>query len=139
MEDLVTWGATDPDKRIVETPTDKPVPTAKETLERSVIYFIAPEPGRVGSRAGAAGRARGRVAEPDYTPGAFYQRYNGNGMDLNRDWPGVGYTLPALLARPPSPRCARSVTRPPRDPGERSRPTIRSASGSPAGSTCTAS
>ncbi|MBW3621058.1 MAG: hypothetical protein KY461_12505, partial [Actinobacteria bacterium] len=27
--------------------------------------------------------------------GVFYQRYNGNGMDLNRDWPTVGYSDPA--------------------------------------------
>ena len=92
MEDLVTWGATRPDKRIVEAPTEKPVPTAGETLARSVIYFILPNPD---------GWARGQVApaeledgspNPQYTPGAFFQRYNGNGMDLNRDWPGMGYS-----------------------------------------------
>src|SRR5688572_5304073 len=92
MEDLVTWAATDPDKPIVEAPTDKPVPTAGETVSRSVIYFLLPNPD---------GWARGQVApaeledgspNPAYTPGAFYQRYNGNGMDLNRDWPGMGYS-----------------------------------------------
>jgi CARDB/Zinc carboxypeptidase len=92
MEDLVTWAATSPAKRIVEAPTDKPVPTAKDSLERSVIYFILPNPD---------GWARGQVHPAEledgspnlnYTPGVFYQRYNGNGMDLNRDWPGVGYT-----------------------------------------------
>jgi hypothetical protein len=92
MEDLVTWAATAPGKSIVEAPTNKPVPTARETLERSVIYFILPNPD---------GWARGQVAPAEledgspnlqYTPGAFFQRYNGNGMDLNRDWPGVGYT-----------------------------------------------
>lgn len=92
MEDLVTWAATNPAKRIVEAPTEKPVPTAGETLARSVIYFILPNPD---------GWARGQVApaeledgspNPQYTPGAFYQRYNGNGMDLNRDWPGMGYS-----------------------------------------------
>jgi len=92
MEDLVTWAATTPDKKIVEAPTNKPVPSAGETLARSVIYFILPNPD---------GWARGEVApaelqdgspNPAYQPGAFYQRYNGNGMDLNRDWPGVGYS-----------------------------------------------
>ena len=92
MEDLVTWAATSPEQRIVEAPTAKPVPTAGETLSRSVIYFILPNPD---------GWARGQVAPAEledgspnlnYTPGAFFQRYNGNGMDLNRDWPGMGYS-----------------------------------------------
>jgi hypothetical protein len=92
MEDLVTWAANTPDKKIVEAPTDKPVPTAGETLSRSVIYFLLPNPD---------GWARGQVAPAEledgspnlsYTPGAFFQRYNGNGMDLNRDWPGMGYS-----------------------------------------------
>lgn len=92
MEDLVTWAATSPDKKIVEGPTQKPVPTAGETLRRSVIYFILPNPD---------GWARGQVApaeledgnvNPAYLPGAYFQRYNGNGMDLNRDWPGMGYS-----------------------------------------------
>jgi hypothetical protein len=92
MEDLVTWAALTPDKKIVEGPTEKPVPTAGETLARSVIYFILPNPD---------GWSRGQVApaeledgapNPAYLPGAFFQRYNGNGMDLNRDWPGMGYS-----------------------------------------------
>jgi hypothetical protein len=92
MEDLVTWAATSPDRKIVEAATEKPVPTAKDTLERAVAYFMLPNPD---------GWARGQVAPAEledgspnlnYQPGAFYQRYNGNGMDLNRDWPGVGYT-----------------------------------------------
>jgi len=92
MEDLVTWAATTPVKKIVEAPTEKPVPTAGETLARSVIYFMLPNPD---------GWARGQVAPAEledgspnlsYTPGAFYQRYNGNGMDGNRDWPGMGYS-----------------------------------------------
>ncbi|MCI0347358.1 MAG: hypothetical protein L0221_18245 [Chloroflexi bacterium] len=92
MEDLVTWAALTPEQKIVEAPTAKPVPTAAETLSRSVIYIILPNPD---------GWARGQVAPAEledgspnlnYTPGAFYQRYNGNGMDLNRDWPGMGYS-----------------------------------------------
>lgn len=112
MEDLVTWGATDPDNLIVETQTDDPVPTAKETLERSVVYFIFPNPD---------GWARGQVQpaeledgspNPSYTPGAFYQRYNGNGMDLNRDWPGVGYTYrPYSPASEPEVRAYRDALR----------------------------
>jgi hypothetical protein len=92
MEDLVTWAALTPGKKIVEGPTTKPVPPAGETLSRAVIYFMLPNPD---------GWARGQVApaeledgspNPAYTPGAFFQRYNGNGMDLNRDWPGMGYS-----------------------------------------------
>ncbi len=92
MEDLVTWAANQPDRRIVEGKTLEPVPTAGDTLARSVIYFVLPNPD---------GWARGQVAPAEledgspnlqYTPGAFYQRYNGNGMDLNRDWPGMGYS-----------------------------------------------
>ena len=92
MEDLVTWAARTPAKRIVEAPTAKPVPTAGETLSRSVMYFILPNPD---------GWARGQVAPAEledgspnanYLPGGAFQRYNGNGMDLNRDWPGMGYS-----------------------------------------------
>ena len=92
MEDLVTWAANFPDQPIVEAPTGAPAPTAKEALERSVVYFMLPNPD---------GWARGQTAPTEvedgspnlnYTPGFIYQRYNGNGMDLNRDWPTYGYT-----------------------------------------------
>ncbi|HEV3474892.1 MAG TPA: M14 family zinc carboxypeptidase, partial [Actinomycetota bacterium] len=111
MEDLVTWAAcelpkyaasTPPTpacmvegpfpKKIVESKTDKPVPTAGDVLKNSVVYFVLPNPD---------GWARGQVApveledgspNANYTPGFFFQRYNGNGVDLNRDWPTKGYT-----------------------------------------------
>ena len=102
MEDLVTWAAcevpafvaTTPacnaalpthfegpfPKSIVETsPAGPDNPTVGDVLRRSVIYFLTPNPD---------GWERGEVAEGD--PG--FQRYNGNGMDLNRDWPTIGYT-----------------------------------------------
>ncbi|MGH2765625.1 MAG: M14 family zinc carboxypeptidase, partial [Actinomycetota bacterium] len=93
MEDLVTWSACETDpaaapacavegpfpKEIVETATNREVPTAGEVLRRSVIYFVPPNPD---------GWRRGEVAEG----GVYFQRYNGNGVDLNRDWPTVGYT-----------------------------------------------
>jgi len=99
MEDLVTWAACEngnadtapacnpalPDfegpfpKKIVETNTPHPVPTAGETLENSVIYFMPPNPD--GWRRGDLS-----VGQP------HFQRYNGNGVDLNRDWPTMGYT-----------------------------------------------
>ncbi|MGH2760280.1 MAG: M14 family zinc carboxypeptidase, partial [Actinomycetota bacterium] len=91
-EDLVTWAANLPNKKIVETQTKARVPTAAETLRRSVIYFVFPNPD---------GWARGSLApietqdggvNANYTPGVYFHRYNGNGMDLNRDFPTVGYT-----------------------------------------------
>jgi hypothetical protein len=53
--------------------------TAGEALRRSAIYFIFPNPD---------GWRRG---DPENIA-RFYQRYNGNGVDLNRDWPTVGFT-----------------------------------------------
>jgi len=93
MEDLITWAACEYDsnaapacaaegpfpKKIVETPTSHEVPTAGDVLRRSVIYFVPPNPD--GWRRGEAGEG-----------GVYYQRYNGNGVDLNRDWPTIGYT-----------------------------------------------
>lgn len=52
---------------------------AGEALKQSAIYFIFPNPD---------GWRRG---DPDNIVRAF-QRYNGNGVDLNRDWPAVGFT-----------------------------------------------
>ena len=99
MEDLVTWAACEngnadtapacnpalPDfegpfpKKIVETTTNKPVPTAGEALRNAVVYFMLPNPD---------GWRRGELSEGQ----PHFQRYNGNGMDLNRDWPTMGYT-----------------------------------------------
>ena len=91
-EDLVTWAASMPNKRIVETPTKKPVPTAGDVLKRSVIYFVYPNPDGWGR--GQVSPVEFRDGSPNlsYTPGFFFQRYNGNGMDLNRDFPSFGYT-----------------------------------------------
>jgi hypothetical protein len=91
-EDLVTWAANYPDKKIVETETNEPVPTAADVLKKSVVYFMYPNPD---------GWARGSLGPAEtydgglnatYTPSVYFHRYNGNGMDLNRDWPTVGYT-----------------------------------------------
>ncbi|HYH27271.1 MAG TPA: M14 family zinc carboxypeptidase, partial [Actinomycetota bacterium] len=114
MEDMVTWAACELPKyrepaapalpapacavegpfpkKLVETPQTYPVPTAGEALKKSVIYFMFPNPD---------GWARGQVApveiedgapNANYTPGVFFQRYNGNGVDVNRNWPTKGYT-----------------------------------------------
>lgn len=91
IEDLVTWTACEEDpsaapacaaegpfpKRILEPSNSGP--TAGQVLDNSVIYFVLANPD---------GWHRGDLSEG----GVFYQRYNGNGMDLNRDWATVGYT-----------------------------------------------
>jgi hypothetical protein len=91
IEDLVTWAACEEDaqsapacaaegpfpKRLLE-PTNSG-PTAGEVLRNGVIYFVFANPD---------GWHRGEFTEG----GVFFQRYNGNGMDLNRDFPTVGYT-----------------------------------------------
>ncbi|HEX2295567.1 MAG TPA: M14 family zinc carboxypeptidase [Actinomycetota bacterium] len=94
VEDLATWGAcekkTAPDyvdcehedneapHPLLEATPEKSV-TAGAALRRSAIYFIWPNPDgwRRGDRENGI---------------AFYQRYNGNGVDLNRDWPEQGWT-----------------------------------------------
>ncbi|MGH3734837.1 MAG: M14 family zinc carboxypeptidase [Micromonosporaceae bacterium] len=90
-EDLVTWAACEADhgaaptcaaegpfpKRILE-PSDSG-PTAGQVLANGVVYFVLANPD---------GWHRGEYSEG----GVFFQRYNGNGMDLNRDFPTVGYT-----------------------------------------------
>jgi hypothetical protein len=93
-EDLATWAACEAHvaPAIVNCAQEAPVPhplleageqasiTAGEALSRSVIYFIFPN---------ADGWKRG---DRDNAV-RFYQRYNGNGVDMNRDWPSVGYTF----------------------------------------------
>ena len=92
IEDLVTWAACEQAPNLDMCPREEPIPhpimeatpkrsiTAGEALQRSVIYFIYPNPD---------GWLRG-----DRTSGTqFYQRYNGNGVDLNRDWPEQGFTF----------------------------------------------
>ncbi|MDQ4078102.1 MAG: hypothetical protein M3220_17880 [Chloroflexota bacterium] len=93
-EDLATWAACEagvaPD--IVNCAQEGAIPhplletdpqnslMAGEVLQRSAIYFIFPNPD---------GWRRG---DPDNLA-RFYQRYNGNGVDLNRDWPTIGFTF----------------------------------------------
>ena len=109
MEDLVTWAACERaefqantpaceaegpfPKKIVESATDKPVPTAGEALKRSVLYFTLPNPDGWGRGQTAPVEVEGGGPNVSYLPGMLFQRFNGNGVDLNRDWPTVGYTL----------------------------------------------
>jgi hypothetical protein len=91
IEDIVTWAACEDDPAASSTcaaegPFPKPIlepsgdgPTASEVTEHGVVYFVLANPD---------GWKRGDVTKG----GVFYQRYNGNGMDLNRDFPTIGYT-----------------------------------------------
>jgi hypothetical protein len=109
MEDLVTWAACEKEdyvdntpacglegpfpKSIVESDTERPVPTAGEALRSTVSYFFMPNPDgwRNGQKSDAVELRDGNV-NTNYTPGVTFARGNGNGVDLNRDWPNVGYT-----------------------------------------------
>ena len=82
-EDLATWGAETPDQRIMET-LDDSLP-AGDVLKSSSVYFILANPD---------GWRRGDLS----TGGPSFSRYNGNGVDLNRDWPAMGYTYTPYTA-----------------------------------------
>jgi hypothetical protein len=60
-------------------------PTSGEALANGVVLFTLSNPD---------GWIRGDYSQA----GVFYQRYNGHGMDLNRDWPTVGYSDPAYTS-----------------------------------------
>jgi hypothetical protein len=82
-EDLATWGAEAPEQRIMET-LDDSLPVG-EVLKTSAVYFILANPD---------GWRRGDLS----TGGPAFSRYNGNGVDLNRDWPAMGYTYTPYTA-----------------------------------------
>lgn len=96
IEDLVTWAACERDAaasdacafenvspstphRLLDAFTPPQGPTAGEVLREGIVYFVLSNPD---------GWHRGEVTEA----GVAFQRYNGNGMDGNRDWPSIGYT-----------------------------------------------
>lgn len=92
IEDLATWAACEADATALPTcPLNGPYPHpvmetmpkesvgAGDALRRSSLWFVLANPD---------GWRRGDKQSGGY----FYQRYNGNGMDLNRDWPTLGYT-----------------------------------------------
>jgi hypothetical protein len=98
-EDLATWGAceTGTAPEIVDCSSDDnkaPHPlleatpnqsiTAGRALRRSVVFFVYSNPD---------GWLRGDRFRDRVPNTRFYQRYNGNGVDLNRDWPEQGYTF----------------------------------------------
>ena len=87
MEDMVTAATTqtaanhmrsqDP---VVPKAVDPNAPTFDEVLKTTIIYFTYPNPD---------GWKRGSVS----SGGVFFQRYNGNGVDPNRDWPDIGFSF----------------------------------------------
>lgn len=54
-------------------------PTIREILQNTIIYFTFPNPD---------GWRRGSLTDG----GVSFQRYNGNGVDPNRDWPDIGFS-----------------------------------------------
>jgi hypothetical protein len=84
VEDLVTAATTGRSgQRIVPDGTIANAPTFAEVLRRTIVYFVYPNPD---------GWRRGSIASGPFG-GAAFQRYNGNGVDLNRDWPDVGFAF----------------------------------------------
>lgn len=77
-EDLATWAAETPEQPVMET-LDSSLP-AGQVLKQSSVWFAMNNPD---------GWRRGDTS----LGGISYQRYNGNGVDLNRDWPEKGYTF----------------------------------------------
>jgi hypothetical protein len=76
MEDLVTAATTGRSN----SPVVEGGPSFADVLKKTVIYFTYPNPD---------GWRRGSVTEG----GFFFQRYNGNGVDVNRDWPDIGFSF----------------------------------------------
>jgi hypothetical protein len=111
-EDLATWAACEAERapdfvncegEETNDDPDKPYPLmesmpnasigAGKALKRAVIVFMFANPD---------GWLRGDRLRDKVPSASFYQRYNGNGVDLNRDWPTVGWTfLPYTPASEP--------------------------------------
>ncbi|MDX6583698.1 MAG: hypothetical protein QOI10_2882 [Solirubrobacterales bacterium] len=80
-EDLITAITTDKlDQPVVPDSVKPDAPTFGDVLKHTIIYFTYPNPD---------GWRRGSVADG----GFFFQRYNGNGVDVNRDWPDIGFSF----------------------------------------------
>ena len=81
IEDLVAADSTGlANQPLVPSSAKAGAATFTEALDKSIIYFTYPNPD---------GWRRGSYSEG----GFFFQRYNGNGVDLNRDWPDIGFSF----------------------------------------------
>src|SRR3954453_10846508 len=81
MEDLVTAHTLGTqNQKIVKDSIVKGAPTYEDVLRKTIIYVTLPNPD---------GWRRGSVS----SGGVFFQRYNGNGVDPNRDWPDIGFAF----------------------------------------------
>ncbi|MEA2170320.1 MAG: hypothetical protein QOF76_3620, partial [Solirubrobacteraceae bacterium] len=88
MEDLVTAATSNKlDTRIVPDGVRKDAPTFKDVLQHTIIYFTYPNPD--GWRRGSYDTG---VSPFTGLPSSF-QRYNGNGIDPNRDYTDIGYNF----------------------------------------------
>jgi hypothetical protein len=96
MEDLVTAEASKRlGERILPEGVEGGGPTFEEVLRRTIVYFTFPNPD---------GWRRGSVLDfprddLDGSPGVFFQRYNGNGIDPNRDWVDIGFSFRGYSGR----------------------------------------
>ena len=85
MEDLVTAATTNRlNASIVPKEVKAGSATFRDVLQNTIIYFTFPNPD--GWRRGSIG-----IPEGD-SNGVYFQRYNGNGVDLNRDWSDIGFS-----------------------------------------------
>lgn len=82
IEDLVTWAKHEPARGLLDETLGAggSAISVGDALRRSEIWFLY---------VNADGWVRGDVTNG----GLMYQRFNGNGVDLNRDWPTIGYTF----------------------------------------------
>src|SRR3954451_5126069 len=81
MEDLVTSHTTGiAGNKVVGADVNKKAPSFDDVLKKTIIYVTLPNPD---------GWRRGSVS----SGGVFFQRYNGNGVDPNRDWPDIGFAF----------------------------------------------
>lgn len=80
MEDLATAVSTEGklDQPILPRSVREGAPKIRDVLANTIIYFTFPNPD---------GWRRGSIQDG----GLSFQRYNGNGMDPNRDWPDIGF------------------------------------------------
>ncbi|HUQ17752.1 MAG TPA: CARDB domain-containing protein [Candidatus Saccharimonadales bacterium] len=81
IEDLVTWARSEPGRGLLDdTLPGGSAVSVGSALAAAEVWFFWPNPD---------GWVRGDVS----TGGVGYQRFTGNGVDPNRDWPTKGYTF----------------------------------------------